>query len=700
MGVLFVLPLVQAQTWQSLNGPIESSISKIIVRADTIYVASVELGGFFKKHKDADHWIFMDVVVPEEDGPGRAELAGLNTIEIGQDGIYYVGGSGLNIDGVYYNHFYISEDFGKSWEVIRNGIDYYTGPQLGVHDIFISGKGSLIVGFGDGIFTYSEEEELFKETSGNAGVHTNRVFTFHEYEDTLLAGRVTGIEYSKDDGNSWTASSFDSVEVFSIAYMDGKLFAGTSVGLYTAVSINGTFEPIEDLSNVQVLDLHTYQNQLMAGTDAGLFIVNPSNFDVQPVFKEVDFASMKAINNTVDALLIGSNTGFFECDFEEKYCTLDGVPNSKVRAMSIPSQDTLFTGTIWNIYRYFIPSKRWDTLSVPVERAKSFISASNDSFYTVNDNYFFVCSFQSPGCDSTRVEEPGSGSALFDLKQNTAGDLFIASRRRVFKSTDKGKNWEVIYTSSESNNFSLVTYSDSLLFINNDRIRFNLVTNTYDTLSKTVNKITQDGTIYSNGNGIHKSTDLGETWTTLLHSSDIIGGDFLIEVLYDETAKKLYAIGTGGRVYVSTNEGATWGVNEDMVPVYLETAAIGYNGSLYLGTRSSGVFKNIKPLNPPITISNEEEPNSSVPKSFKLLQNYPNPFNPSTTVPFELNQPGEVVISLFNVFGQKIRDYNLGPKNTGTHQHRIDLQHQASGVYFLRVKAGEHSQTIKISLIK
>jgi hypothetical protein len=53
------------------------------------------------------------------------------------------------------------------------------------------------------------------------------------------------------------------------------------------------------------------------------------------------------------------------------------------------------------------------------------------------------------------------------------------------------------------------------------------------------------------------------------------------------------------------------------------------------------------------------------PGTFHLLQNYPNPFNPSTVIEFELDEPADIFIEIYNVLGQKIKTLSHGFHTNG-----------------------------------
>ncbi|HOP07403.1 MAG TPA: FlgD immunoglobulin-like domain containing protein [candidate division Zixibacteria bacterium] len=93
-----------------------------------------------------------------------------------------------------------------------------------------------------------------------------------------------------------------------------------------------------------------------------------------------------------------------------------------------------------------------------------------------------------------------------------------------------------------------------------------------------------------------------------------------------------------------------------------------------------------------------------LPTSFSLEQNYPNPFNPNTTIGFALAEASDYVLSIYNVEGKLVRNFN-GSLPAGNHSVVWDGRSEngaavASGVYFYRLDAGDYHQTRKMMLLK
>ncbi|UCG61645.1 MAG: M28 family peptidase [Candidatus Zixiibacteriota bacterium] len=96
---------------------------------------------------------------------------------------------------------------------------------------------------------------------------------------------------------------------------------------------------------------------------------------------------------------------------------------------------------------------------------------------------------------------------------------------------------------------------------------------------------------------------------------------------------------------------------------------------------------------------------SELPGSISLSQNYPNPFNPATEISYSLAARTHVSLSIFNILGQRVATIVDGVKPAGTHTVRwngIDDSGRevSTGIYFYQVKAGDHTESRKMILLK
>jgi len=94
------------------------------------------------------------------------------------------------------------------------------------------------------------------------------------------------------------------------------------------------------------------------------------------------------------------------------------------------------------------------------------------------------------------------------------------------------------------------------------------------------------------------------------------------------------------------------------------------------------------------------ESTPAVPDKSQLYQNYPNPFNPATTFSFELSQPGQVRLEIYNVSGQKVETVLDRKMPAGLQQVDFAAGDLASGVYLYQLTAGEYQAVKKMILIK
>lgn len=87
------------------------------------------------------------------------------------------------------------------------------------------------------------------------------------------------------------------------------------------------------------------------------------------------------------------------------------------------------------------------------------------------------------------------------------------------------------------------------------------------------------------------------------------------------------------------------------------------------------------------------------PNTALLYQNYPNPFNSITDISFVINNPGNVVLEIFDCFGQKVSELVNGFKNRGYFSIKFSTSDLSSGTYFYRLKT-EGIITKKMVLLK
>ncbi len=85
---------------------------------------------------------------------------------------------------------------------------------------------------------------------------------------------------------------------------------------------------------------------------------------------------------------------------------------------------------------------------------------------------------------------------------------------------------------------------------------------------------------------------------------------------------------------------------------------------------------------------------------YRLVGNYPNPFNPTTNIVFELGAASDVTLEIFNVLGQRVATMDLGTMSAGQHTTNFDATGLISGIYMVRMNAGNQTQTMKMTLMK
>ena len=144
-------------------------------------------------------------------------------------------------------------------------------------------------------------------------------------------------------------------------------------------------------------------------------------------------------------------------------------------------------------------------------------------------------------------------------------------------------------------------------------------------------------------------------------------------------------------------DGVTW-IPADSVTVSMrQSAAVGLAvTSGQDGLLSTASFDGVRMNGIPLFADDRIE----TPSRHDLLQNYPNPFNVVTTVEFRLLKGARVEVSVFNIHGSPVETIVKGFFQAGFHHVQWNASHLSTGVYFIRLDAGDYLEIEKSMLLK
>jgi hypothetical protein len=104
-------------------------------------------------------------------------------------------------------------------------------------------------------------------------------------------------------------------------------------------------------------------------------------------------------------------------------------------------------------------------------------------------------------------------------------------------------------------------------------------------------------------------------------------------------------------------------------------------------------------------IASARHPVGGLPDRFALMPSYPNPFRSSTTIDYALPEPTRVELVIHDTHGRVVRTLLRGHEDAGFRRTSWDGRdgngrRVASGVYFLRLTAGDRSMMKKMVMMK
>ena len=308
------------------------------------------------------------------------------------------------------------------------------------------------------------------------------------------------------------------------------------------------------------------------------------------------------------------------------------------------------------------------------------------------------------------------GLDFLNLGSSGIGTVVCGQAGTMYVSTNSGSGWvwTEVNTGTTENLNSVIAVDKSLFIVVGDG---GTILKTYDQGSTwedhTVGgpkfniifdggKVQVYGKLWIAGdNGrIYVTTDYGNNW--YLQNSGVIANLHDIKFRNEDEG---IVVGDSGVVRYTNNGGTTWqadpyfdGLTDGDI---ISVATVDFNTGLALvrnttldGGSSTSLFM---VSSEPLAVDDNL---NKTPSEFSLEQNYPNPFNPSTKIKFEIPSISLVTLKIYDLLGNEIATLVDEEKTAGVYEAEFKAEELTSGIYFYKLQAEGFTQTKKFIFLK
>lgn len=195
------------------------------------------------------------------------------------------------------------------------------------------------------------------------------------------------------------------------------------------------------------------------------------------------------------------------------------------------------------------------------------------------------------------------------------------------------------------------------------------------------------GGMPSNGTGIklYKTNNRGITWRNITGNLPNLP---LTDVIAHPTDSNLLYLGSEFGAFKSIDGGQNWerwvsgfpGNVQITEMDYADSLAVNGNFWVYVSTYGRGIWKReVSGDDAPVGISELDAWQNA---GFRLYPNIPNPFENQTLITFEIKNPGNVQLNIYNALGKKVANMLNQNMPAGKHQLNFEKGELAAGIYF------------------
>jgi hypothetical protein len=365
--------------------------------------------------------------------------------------------------------------FSDIYKSTNGGFNWSTLPLIPNNNInWVGAVGTrLFVGNNSSNISYSDNEGLNWETKY---VNMNKSNSLVQLNNNIFAGTSNGVFISPSSSQSWTQTSLNHTEVFSVAVSDGRIFAGTKdYGIYYSDN-NGSSWTQSSLTNKSVLSFVTVGNKIFAGTISNGIYTSTDN--------GINWTQSSLNNQTVNCLMSANsnlycgteNNGIFMSTNTGSTWTQTSFNNKTVYALHNDGTSTrLYAGTLNSGFYVSIDSgKGWNSFGLQGKTVRAFVSWSFHMFCVVDGNGFYVSSNYGL---SWVLKNSGELNGVNFYPSS----MIIANNSMVYISTFKTSVWQNAANLVSIQQITSVTPEKFILFQNypnpfnpNTKIKFDL----------------------------------------------------------------------------------------------------------------------------------------------------------------------------------------------------------------------------------
>jgi len=653
-------------SWNSnLNLPDEVTSAVCISSQSTLFVGSDR--GLYRSTDSGISWT---------NDSSQLGTAWIYSIKAKTDGIIFVGTS---------NAIYRSYDNGQTWTDVSSGLNVYS-----VY-CFLLGDSSdtILAGTEAGVFRSSNNGGSWSRLDSlkPAGA----VFSLATSPSgSLFAVATYQLFRSTDKGTRWAldTNGLQNATIDCIAAdSSGKVFAGTNRGLFRSTDDGMHWTSVMPNRPVDLFEVFTLivgsDDALLIGTNEGIYrstdsgqtwsarITGLRKFGVRNVYALPSglVYSVTAWGGTFSSSDLGITWSRMEPSIFN-----DG---GGFQTFATNKHGIIFAGASGHIYRSTNGGVDWDILLVGLPPYAQILTIDFDTLGAVYaSGYYGVYKSTDDGNSWSNLTSSLSPSVIAAKLYVASNDILLVSTfswlseidyiHNIFRSSDHGNSWTLI-----KDGLGLIVDGPGVGSL----------------------AISPDGDFYvsvsasSPPTALFRSTNFGDSWFRVNFDSSIGISQMVIN-----SEGKVFLGGNG--VYRSTDKGNTWTtVVAGLRKAIVSSLALSNSGYLFAGT-INGVYRSTERTTP-VT-----ESVTNIPMSHSLKQNYPNPFNPNTTIEFDLAHSEDVSLTVFDLLGCRVSTLLSGHLHAGTHKVNWTPNDLPSGIYFYQLRGGHYVNTRKLLLLR